>query len=1147
MNLAFVFSLVALLCYAALLILVVRRGLHIRVHQVFALYLTSMLIGQIAACVVSLSQSTVRVLFWYRISIATTFAQLILFFFIARIQVRIHVSRLNTILAMVAFTSVVTLLYTDQGLFLAHIHRHPVTGLLVPDFGILLIPIAVMSYTFLGLGIAALVQAFRSAASDSERNRLRYLIISIVISLLGTMANLFPALVGYPVDVAGNIISAMLLSYAILRYQLLDITLVVRRGLAYSILTVGLATIYLLSIWLFERFVRSVLGPGALLIPIILAMSAAVLMQPWRDRAQAWVDRLLFREKYDSRRMLQELSKSTATIIDLEALGRMMLSELCRSMRLERAALLLREESSGALFVAAEQGLEGPVSELRLTRSHPVVQWLQNSDRPLHVREVETAPQFHSLWGDEQEVLKRLGAQLLVPLLVKNELVGILAVGPKLTGEMHSGEEELTLSTLANQTAVAVENAHLFATTKARVAELTTLQDIAVRLVAARSLPLVLRVVVERGVELLHADEAHIALWDPANNRMGTHCGATADGQPCDLSETSAANLPIEMAARYDKPMVIGDMWMQAAIAPSLAREGRARAIAAYPLSRENTPVGVLAVIHNRAHNFAEDELRLLGMLCDVATLAIDNAQLLESEQAKRKLADTLREVAGVIGSTLMSDVLLELILEQLQKVVDYDGAAIMLLRNNQLEVSSVRGLPRDYLNVGRTLPLGQFPLFTDIIRERRPIMSGDTTRDERWHIGVADLPLRASIGVPLLVHDQVRGILVMGKSEPSHYTPDDLQNVVAFANQAAIAIENARLYEETIQEKRKTETILRESFSGIVFTDVDLRIVTFNTGAETITGFAAEDVIGRPLPEVLGAGIVAPSSPLGRVMATGERVPPQETVIQAASGVRDILQGTVALHDSSQTLFGYLISFADITRLKEVDRLKTDIVANVSHELRTPLASIKAYTELLLDNIEGEDRDMRDQFLSVIDREADRLAELISELLDLSRMEAGRFEVRKVRLKLSQLVSDVLQLLDVQRKSRGLTLRADMPDDLPDIVADREMALIILKNLLGNAIKFSRPGDEVLLVLRPTPEHLLLQVVDHGIGIPEDAIPHLFQKFYRVRSTTESGIEGTGLGLVLTKQAVEAHGGTIEVTSQVGKGTTFTVRLPWQ
>ena len=994
MNLALLFSLIAVACYAALVWLAFRRGLRVRVNQLFALYLVTMLVWQVAYILLSLSRTEAGAVLWYRALIIAALTQFIVFFCFARALQRIRERGSVVLLGAVIWLATFIALAVAPYSFIGNLRLHEVSHVFIADFKPPLILLAASSYGFLGYGIAILVQGYRRSTSDLERNRLRYLLLANLFILLGTLANFWPALQAYPVDVAANIVSALLLSYAILRYRLLDITVVVRHGLAYALVTGGLALVYTLSILLFELLLQTPLGRWAFVLPGAIALLATTLLRPWRERALGWIDRLLFHETYDSRRMLQGLSRRTATVIDLDALSNMLLSEICTTMRLERAMLFLREDEGGDFVFAAGQGVGQEARKARLNSDHPVAQFLWHSEGPLRMQEFEVLPQFRSLWTREREDLKHLGAQLFLPLAGKNRLAGILAVGPKLSGASFTQDDEITLSTLANQIAVAVENAHLFASTRARVAELTALQDIGMRLVSARTLPAVLQVVVEGGIHLLHADEAYVALYDAVNERLGATRGVGADGMERTLLWGSAMAIFLQSAVRERKPAIISNIALHAAIPPSVARESMARAIAAHPLRHGDATIGALGVTYAQPRVFTREELRLLGMLSDQATLAIDNAQLLESEQAKRQLADTL--------------------------------------------------------------------------------------------------------------------------------------------------------YLETIAEKAKTETILKETFSGIVVTDTELRIVTFNSGAESITGFAAADVMGKRLPDVLGEEAAAPDSPLGQVMATGERVPPQERVIRAAGGVRDILQGAAALHDANGKLFGYLVSFADITRLKEVDRLKTDIVANVSHELRTPLASIKAYTELLLDNIEGDDRRLRDQFLRIIDSETDRLSELISDLLNLSRLEAGRFEVRKVQLDMKELLSYVMTLLEVQRRSRDVTIVTDVSEDLPPIDGDREMLTIILRNLLTNAIKFSHRGSEVAVMLRATDTQLVLQVVDHGIGIPEDAMPHLFQKFYRVHSSTESGIEGTGLGLVLTKQAVEAHGGTIAVESKIGVGTTFTVCLPW-
>jgi PAS domain S-box-containing protein len=1146
MNLALGISLAASACYAVLAVVVVaRRGLRTRVHQLFFVYLLMMLVWQVAYTMVSLSRSASQALPWYQAVIAAAAAQGTLVFLLARALLRVREKRIVTVAATLVWCATVLALLLDRGHLIADIRRDEISGLLVPDYGPAVAPTIAPSFVLLCMGILTLVQAYRHAPHDLERNRLRYLLLAIVISLLGGLANLVPALIGFPVDVTANIICALLLSYAILRYQLLDITLVVRRGLAYSILTAAIALVYLFSLFVFERIPRATLGGWAFAIPIALAMLAALLLRPWREKAQAWIDRLFFRDKYDAARMLRELSRRTATVIDLETLGDMLLSEICHTMHLARAALFLREASTGEFFMKAQLGLSD-VTALRLRKDHPIVQWLRLSEQPLHAHELDTLPQFRSLWTEEKQALDHLDAQLFIPLLVKDGLIGILAVGARLSGDAISSDDEMTLVTLANQTAVAVENAHLFATTKARVAELTALQEIGVRLVSSHSLPSLIQVVVQSAISLLAADGAYVALYDPRQD-LWIREGRTAGGEARVLDWGSAEGLVMQAVAQSGQAAVVDDLRLHPTVPLSLARESHFRACAAWPLRRGESTTGVLAVLYDQPHPFSEEELRLLGMLSDNASLAIDNALLLESEQSKRQLADTLCRISGIVGSSIELDVVLERVLEQLQNVVHYDSALIMLLSNGRLEVSNALGFPAQRGLISSTLDPSHFPFMERLLQQREPVIIGDILAEAPHVTLPKGLQARAFVAVPLVARDQICGILAMGKAEVDYYDQDDARNAVAFANQAAIAIENARLYREMIEEKRRSDTILRETQSGIIVTGVDLRITTFNAGAEAITGYTAEQVIGRRLPEVLGAQIVAPGSPLAQVMATGQRVPPQETVLATANGERDILQGAVALHGDDHNPFGYLVSLADITRLKEVDRLKSDIVANVSHELRTPLASIKAYTELLLNNIEGDDQALRDEFLHVIDRETDRLAQLIGDLLNLSRLEAGRFEVRSEPIRLDNLVGDVLTMLEVQRRTQEVTIRVDAPDGLPVLEADREMLTMVIKNLVGNAIKFSRRGEEVSLVLRAEPDAAVLQIIDRGIGIPADAIPHLFQKFYRVPVATDAGIEGTGLGLVLAKQAVQAHGGSIMVESELGVGSTFTVRLPWK
>jgi len=408
------------------------------------------------------------------------------------------------------------------------------------------------------------------------------------------------------------------------------------------------------------------------------------------------------------------------------------------------------------------------------------------------------------------------------------------------------------------------------------------------------------------------------------------------------------------------------------------------------------------------------------------------------------------------------------------------------------------------------------------------------------------DSNLKSLLVVPLILGQKRIGTLSVDSERVGAFTEEDERLLTTLATYAAVAIENARLYREALEEKRKAETILEETFNGIIVVDTELRITAFNPEAGAITGYIPKDVLGKRLPELFGSELWGDHSLLQRAISTGERIAPQEATITGKRGSRDILLGVTPLHDSKGKTSGYLLSFADITRLKEVDRLKSSIVANVSHEFRAPLASIKAYTELLLDELDEGDPEVRRQFLRVIEEETDRLSTLVNDFLDLSRLESGRFELKKRPLDMGRVVSQVVSLFSVQAGNKGVNIKVDIPLDLPAILADEDLVATVIRNLLSNAIKFSHEGGEVEVRAWKHDDQLFLSVTDHGIGIPPEDMPYLFEKFYRVWREGTHQIKGTGLGLALAKEAAEAHGGRIEVKSQVGVGSCFTVVLPY-
>jgi two-component system phosphate regulon sensor histidine kinase PhoR len=237
--------------------------------------------------------------------------------------------------------------------------------------------------------------------------------------------------------------------------------------------------------------------------------------------------------------------------------------------------------------------------------------------------------------------------------------------------------------------------------------------------------------------------------------------------------------------------------------------------------------------------------------------------------------------------------------------------------------------------------------------------------------------------------------------------------------------------------------------------------------------------------------------------------------------------------------------SLRDITRLKELDRMKSQFVSTVSHELRTPVAAIKLHTENLLEFFDLMSADQRQSFLADIQAQTDTLAQLIEDILNLSRLEVSPPEPRWESFEFVPLLQESVDQMTPLAENAGVSIQILDAALHISLKADRGQLKNVLRNLLSNAIKFTPAGGQVACRVQEADGYLILSVSDTGMGIPSEDLPHIFERFYRGTQVASQHIPGTGLGLAILKQIVTAHGGTVEVESVVGEGTTFTVRLP--
>jgi PAS domain S-box-containing protein len=363
-----------------------------------------------------------------------------------------------------------------------------------------------------------------------------------------------------------------------------------------------------------------------------------------------------------------------------------------------------------------------------------------------------------------------------------------------------------------------------------------------------------------------------------------------------------------------------------------------------------------------------------------------------------------------------------------------------------------------------------------------------------------------------------------------------------------SLEVTNRALNEEIQARSRMEETlqqlaaIVESSDDAIFATTVDGMILTWNPGAERLYGYSHEEVLGKHVS--LLHSRKEQEAQLMEKISKGERVSQLETVKLTKDGREIDVSLTISpILDRKGQMIGASRIARDITDRKLLDRMKDEFVGTVSHELRTPLTAIKGFIELVLDGDAGSVPETQREFLEVAARNADRLGALINDILDVSRIESQRLEIRTEPTDLRVVLEEVAATFRVMAHNKGLILRHEVPS-LPPVIGDAARLVQVFSNLVSNAIKYT-PKGEVGIRAGVAPGGVEVVVHDSGIGMTQEELGQLFTKFFRGRSpvVTESG--GTGLGLVIAKAIVEKHQGSIRVESRPGEGTSFRVLLP--
>jgi GAF domain-containing protein/nitrogen-specific signal transduction histidine kinase len=639
----------------------------------------------------------------------------------------------------------------------------------------------------------------------------------------------------------------------------------------------------------------------------------------------------------------------------------------------------------------------------------------------------------------------------------------------------------------------------------------------------------------------------------------------------------------------------------------------QARSWLGVPLMVRGAVTGVLAAQSEEPDHFGESHLRLLGQIGNQLAVALDNARLfgtvqgyaadLEQRVAERtaqlarehQRTQTLLGIITELSTSLDMDIVLNRTLALINETVGAERSMIMLVLPDEstLYLRATLGYVTPAPSGGQTTSLRPDEgLAGWAISNRQPTLVGDLWLDPRWTgarlgEGLEPAPAahRSAIAVPLMMGEETLGALLLFHDEPNRFSSSQLDLVQATAKQIAVAINNAQLYtlirdqaerlgdmlRRQHIETSRSQAILEAVADGVLVTDANRVITVFNASAERILGLSREAVIGQSLEHFLGLFGSAGQSWMDTIRRWS--VDPG-SIRPGSAGTSSSMLGSAAVADSEYTytehieledlrvvsvhlspvrlrndFLGTVSTFRDITHQVVVDRLKSEFVATVSHELRTPMTSIKGYVEILLMGAAGKMTDQQTRFLEIVKSNTERLAVLVNDLLDISRIEAGRVTLSLQPLDLRQLARDVAgdYIRRNDEENKRMDIQISCPPELPRVLGDAERVRQILDNLLDNAYSYTPAGGRITLTLRQTNGEIQVDIQDNGIGILLEDQPRIFERFYRGENPLVLSTSGTGLGLSIVRHLVEMHKGRIWLKSNglPGEGSTFSFTLP--
>jgi two-component system phosphate regulon sensor histidine kinase PhoR len=538
---------------------------------------------------------------------------------------------------------------------------------------------------------------------------------------------------------------------------------------------------------------------------------------------------------------------------------------------------------------------------------------------------------------------------------------------------------------------------------------------------------------------------------------------------------------------------------------------------------------------------------RLLTELTGLMSVFLDRAGLRQEVDRRTVEFAVISDISRALSSTLNIQQIYQLLTGPIRQTLNVETLSIGLIEPMTGDILFVEKLfgPMFQRLPPVRLKRGQ-GIAGWVAEHKEPVIITDAYSDQRFFSGVdyrSGFRTHSMICIPLQVDDRTIGILQAINRQFGRFSDHDLQLMQALGGPLAAAIENANLHADVLAEKRRVETLFASMSDGLITVNHDGVITRVNSAFASMLYSDINAVVGHHLHERVRPKQGDLQKLVSRLLS-GE----EDTVQLATDIARDdgrllpVLISGAPVDDETGAAQEAIFVFSDLTQIREVERMRDDLFQGIIHELRTPLATILMYSRLLREKRAQPDK--AERFLGVIERESDRLQRMVRQMLDLAKLEAREMQRSAEPVWLNPLFDEALPPLAERAVHKGLLFRQRIETDLPPVMGNRDVYEMMVRNLLDNAIKFT-PSGSIQVLARRDNGTVVIEISDDGIGIPDEAMNNLFKRFYRTQTAVERGIAGTGLGLYMVKENLRNYNGHIAVQSTLGKGTTFTIRLP--